>query len=104
MSDQQPVVPSDSGEESATLKSAANGKTEDERLLASIDRGLLPVVSGDPWRVFRIMGEFVEGFDTLAGIGPAVSIFGSGMEDFIRSDPVCGSSKLGWALRSLACA
>jgi len=31
----------------------------------------------DPWRVFRIMGEFVEGFHELAKIGPAVSIFGS---------------------------
>ena len=31
----------------------------------------------DPWRVLRIMGEFTEGFDTLASIGPAVSIFGS---------------------------
>ena len=31
----------------------------------------------DPWRVFRIMGEFVDGFDALARIGKAVSIFGS---------------------------
>jgi len=31
----------------------------------------------ETWRVFRIMAEFVEGFETLAGIGPAVSIFGS---------------------------
>lgn len=31
----------------------------------------------DPWRVFRIMGEFVEGFDALADVGPAVSFFGS---------------------------
>ena len=31
----------------------------------------------ETWRVFRIMGEFVEGFETLAKIGPAVSIFGS---------------------------
>ena len=31
----------------------------------------------EPWRVFRIMGEFVEGFETLSKIGPAVSIFGS---------------------------
>ena len=30
-----------------------------------------------PWRVFRIMSEFVDGFHELAGIGPAVSIFGS---------------------------
>ena len=34
--------------------------------------------AGDSWRLFRIMAEFVEGFDTLAGInGPAVSFFGS---------------------------
>ena len=31
----------------------------------------------DPWRVWRIVGEFVEGFDALAQIGPSVSIFGS---------------------------
>ena len=34
--------------------------------------------AGDSWRLFRIMSEFVDGFDTLAGIkGPAVSFFGS---------------------------
>ncbi|MBL7133478.1 MAG: TIGR00730 family Rossman fold protein [Phycisphaerae bacterium] len=31
----------------------------------------------DTWRVFRIMSEFVEGFETMSRIGPAVSIFGS---------------------------
>lgn len=31
----------------------------------------------DPWRIFRIMSEFVEGFEELAKIGPAVTIFGS---------------------------
>ena len=31
----------------------------------------------DPWRVLRITGEFVEGFDTLAKLGPAVTLFGS---------------------------
>ncbi len=31
----------------------------------------------DQWRVLRIVSEFVEGFDSLAEIGPAVSIFGS---------------------------
>lgn len=31
----------------------------------------------DPWRVFRIMSEFVDGFDGLANIPPAVAIFGS---------------------------
>jgi uncharacterized protein (TIGR00730 family) len=31
----------------------------------------------DPWRVFRIMAEFVDGFHELSEVGPAVSIFGS---------------------------
>jgi uncharacterized protein (TIGR00730 family) len=31
----------------------------------------------EPWRVFRIMSEFVEGFETLGKVSPAVSIFGS---------------------------
>jgi uncharacterized protein (TIGR00730 family) len=31
----------------------------------------------DTWRIFRIMAEFVEGFETLARIPPAVAVFGS---------------------------
>jgi uncharacterized protein (TIGR00730 family) len=31
----------------------------------------------ETWRVFRIMAEFVEGFETMARVPPAVSIFGS---------------------------
>ncbi|MHC4149200.1 MAG: LOG family protein [Planctomycetota bacterium] len=31
----------------------------------------------DMWRIFRVMAEFVEGFDELGTIGPAVSFFGS---------------------------
>ena len=31
----------------------------------------------DPWRIFRIMAEFVDSFETLSRIGPAVTIFGS---------------------------
>ena len=31
----------------------------------------------DPWRIFRVMSEFVNGFDTLAHIPPSVTIFGS---------------------------
>jgi hypothetical protein len=31
----------------------------------------------DPWRIFRIMGEFVDSFQTLSQVGPAVTIFGS---------------------------
>lgn len=31
----------------------------------------------DAWRVFRIISEFVDGFETMTNIGPSVSIFGS---------------------------
>jgi uncharacterized protein (TIGR00730 family) len=31
----------------------------------------------DPWRVLRIMAEFVESFETMSKVGPAVTIFGS---------------------------
>jgi uncharacterized protein (TIGR00730 family) len=53
--------------------------TEDERLLAgpSAAPSDTDFTHTDPWRVLRITGEFVEGFDTLAHIGPAVTFFGS---------------------------
>lgn len=51
--------------------------TQDEKLLSPPHREATPFTETDPWRVFRIMGEFVAGFDTLAELGPAVSIFGS---------------------------
>jgi hypothetical protein len=31
----------------------------------------------DSWQIFKIMSEFVDGFEKLAKIGPCVSIFGS---------------------------
>jgi len=31
----------------------------------------------ESWRMFRIIGELVEGFDELAGVEPAVTIYGS---------------------------
>ncbi|HET7320902.1 MAG TPA: TIGR00730 family Rossman fold protein [Longimicrobiaceae bacterium] len=61
------------------LNRAARTKTatEDERLLESPAPGAVDFTHTDPWRVFRIMGEFVEGFDTLAHTGRAVAVFGS---------------------------
>ena len=35
------------------------------------------IKSHDSWEIFKIMGEFVEGFERLSKIGPCVSIFGS---------------------------
>jgi uncharacterized protein (TIGR00730 family) len=52
-----------------------DNSTEDERLLESVEE--LETIGRDAWRVFRITGEFVEGFEEMAEIGPAVSIFGS---------------------------
>ncbi len=60
-------------------------KTEDELLLER-PRPAKPVARipaqaefthGDPWRVWRIMGEFVHAFDALAEVGAAVTFFGS---------------------------
>jgi len=57
-------------------KTPGAGGTEDQKLLSSQQ----PAVGSqetDAWRTLRIMGEFVEGFDALAEVGQAVSIFGS---------------------------
>jgi uncharacterized protein (TIGR00730 family) len=54
----------------------ADPRTEDQKLLRS-HLGTAGFQETDTWRTLRIMGEFVEGFDALADVGPAVSIFGS---------------------------
>ena len=43
----------------------------------SILRPLNPTPVHDSWRIFRIMAEFVDGFETMTSLGPAVAIFGS---------------------------
>jgi uncharacterized protein (TIGR00730 family) len=58
----------------------AGRKTEDEQLLARPELHepeRADFTRSDPWRVLRIQSEFIEGIDTLAHLGPAVSIFGS---------------------------
>src|SRR4051812_4563106 len=49
--------------------------THDEKLFETPKRE--DFLHTDTWRVFRIMGEFVEGFDNLATIDNGVTIFGS---------------------------
>ncbi|HYM83801.1 MAG TPA: TIGR00730 family Rossman fold protein [Candidatus Dormibacteraeota bacterium] len=49
--------------------------TEDQKLLRRHARPAF--LDSDPWRALRILSEFVDGFDALAAIGPAVTIFGS---------------------------
>jgi uncharacterized protein (TIGR00730 family) len=56
-------------------KRTATHSTTDQQLLES--RGATDWVHTDPWRVLRIQSEFIDGFGTLAELGPAVSVFGS---------------------------
>ena len=49
--------------------------TEDEKLLQR--RPDAAFLDTDPWRALRILSEFVEGFDAMAMVGPAVTVFGS---------------------------
>ena len=50
-------------------------RTPDQGLLEST--GTADWVHTDPWRVLRIQSEFIDGFEVLAELGPAVSVFGS---------------------------
>ena len=59
----------------ARLLEGDPGATEDEKLL---ERGpSVPFTETDPWRALRILSEFVDGFDAMARVGPAVTVFGS---------------------------
>jgi uncharacterized protein (TIGR00730 family) len=44
---------------------------------AFVDKDWNEIKIADSWQIFKVMSEFVEGFDKLAKIGPCVSIFGS---------------------------
>jgi len=58
--------------------------TEDRKLLEQSGRPAF--LDTDPWRALRILAEFVEGFDALAGLGPAITVFGSARVD--ESSPI----------------
>src|SRR5262249_15556425 len=58
--------------------------TEDQRLLQR--RPSPEFLETDPWRALRILAEFVEGFDAMAKVGPAITVFGSARTP--RTDPV----------------
>ncbi|HEX5240621.1 MAG TPA: TIGR00730 family Rossman fold protein [Candidatus Limnocylindrales bacterium] len=53
--------------------------TEDRKLLEPTSRPAF--LDTDPWRALRILSEFVEGFDALAELGPAITVFGSARVD-----------------------
>ena len=62
---------------------AGTSATEDEKLL--VRRPTTDFLETDPWRALRILAEFVEGFDAMAAVGPAITIFGSARTQ--RDDP-----------------
>jgi uncharacterized protein (TIGR00730 family) len=70
-------------EEHEQRKGRVTAKGAGDQRLRQADEGLLQrqedpsFVHTDPWRVLRIMGEFVDGFDVLARVGMAVTVFGS---------------------------
>jgi uncharacterized protein (TIGR00730 family) len=69
--------------------------TADQRLLDSRQRA--DWKTKDAWRALRILSEFVEGFDTLADLPPAVSVFGSARSK--ADSPECAlAESLGAAL------
>ncbi len=52
-------------------------KKEDKIKKAFSEKTWTELKSDDSWSIFKIMSEFVEGFETMGKIGPCVSIFGS---------------------------
>jgi uncharacterized protein (TIGR00730 family) len=51
---------------------------EEERIRKAFkDKDWAEIKSSDSWVIFKVMSEFVEGFEKLAKIGPCVTIFGS---------------------------
>ena len=64
--------------EGAAARIGKAGSTADEKFLERPSISERPeFVDSDPWRALRILSEFVEGFDALAAVGPAITIFGS---------------------------
>jgi len=70
------IEPETIAEAKALEKNSYWQTTEDEILLRSPEPDDI-FKSSDSWRVFRILGEFVGGFDSLATITHGVSVFGS---------------------------
>jgi uncharacterized protein (TIGR00730 family) len=66
--------------------------TDDEKLLNLTGRrAASDFTRTDPWRVMRIQSELVEGFDALAGIEQAVTVFGSARS--APDDPECRAAE-----------
>ena len=64
--------------EAANAEREETTSDEDSRIRrAFVDKDWNEIKIADSWQIFKVMAEFVEGFDKLAKIGPCVSVFGS---------------------------
>jgi uncharacterized protein (TIGR00730 family) len=81
-------------------RAARTGEHTEDELLLQRPRHPRPVprvpalaefTHQDPWRVLRILGEYVHGFDALAEVGTAITIFGSART--LESDPMYAAAR-----------
>jgi uncharacterized protein (TIGR00730 family) len=81
-------------------RAARTGKRTEDELLLQRPRHPQPVARmpelaafthTDPWRVLRITGEYVHGFDALAEVGAAIAVFGSARTP--ESDPMYAAAR-----------
>ena len=79
----QPEINDDKAVSITDLKKAMpaeqtiDGAEETRIRQAFVDKDWNEIKIADSWQIFKVMAEFVEGFDKLAKIGPCVSVFGS---------------------------
>ncbi len=68
----------DKTERAANLNQGDRSEKEEFRRPPGPERQyVIDALAGESWRLFRIMGEFVQGFEDMSDVGPAVTIFGS---------------------------
>ena len=100
----EPPVPN-----ASLSRAVRTGEATEDELLLNRPRHPRPVArvpalaeftQGDPWRVLRIMGEYVHGFDALAEVGAGVAVFGSARTP--EADPMYAAARRAGALLAQA--
>jgi len=62
----------------ATIKTTSMARTREDKIMRAFENKTWQEIKvKDSWQIFKMMAEFVDGFEKLAKIGPCVSMFGS---------------------------